>query len=83
MNKDQAKKILEVYEENEDLNFHAENYLLLAKAYDDEGAIFIAETNLRVRDSHHSSEKMRTLARSEAHNLCNHYYYSLKEYLTD
>ena len=78
-----TQKTLNEYKENEDLNLHGENYLLLAQAFDDIGAIFTAETNLRVRDSHYSSEKMRTLARYEAHNLCNHYYYSLKELLTD
>ena len=71
------------YKENEDLNLHGENYLLLAQAFDDYAAIFMAETYLRVRDSHFASAKMIDLARTEAHDFCNLYYYRLKEVLTE
>lgn len=76
------KKTYETYKENEDLNLHGENYLLLAKAFGDEAAIFMAETYLRVRDSQFTSIRMIELARTEAHNFCNLYYYKLKEMLT-
>lgn len=78
MNKETAARILSEYEENEELNLHAENLLLLAEAFEDENAAHYAKMNIGLI-------KMRGYARidcfyrQEAYELCNHYYYQLTE----
>ena len=54
------KKILEEYLENEDNNFHAENYVLLADTFGTEAEQYLAHQNLNYIEHHgHSNDEYR------------------------
>lgn len=78
MNKETAARILSEYKENEEINAHAENFLLLAEAFEDEHAAYVAKTNIQlIRQKGYADSNC--FYRREAHNLCNPYYYQLTE----
>jgi|AntRauTorcE11898_2_1112593.scaffolds.fasta_scaffold93224_1 hypothetical protein len=73
--KELATAILIKYHENEELNLHSENFLLLAQSFQDERAIDCAEKNLKYRDR--SSNVSRQYYNVMAYESCNHLYYKL------
>ena len=77
MTPQQAKATLKQYKENEDLNLHGENYLLLAEAFKDVNATRLANAYVKLINSGKSFHV--EYAQRDTHNACNHYYYQLKE----
>lgn len=74
MNKETAQKILRRYKKNEELNLHAENYLLLAEAFEDAHSADDARINLHfIQRNRYANEEYSKMA----HSSCNHYYYEL------
>lgn len=67
------QEALDLYHENEELNAHSDNYLLLAKFFQDDAAIKAAELNLCLNNDNFDIVNNR----KRAHDLCNPYYYEL------
>jgi hypothetical protein len=70
-----AHAILKQYKENEKRNLHAENYLLLAKAFKDDVAIRDANNLIYLQKRR---GYLLTGDNTKAHESCNHYFYELK-----
>jgi len=75
--KHKAIEVLADYKENEDLNLHAENYLLLAETFEDENAIQKARFAISTNTPSSTKYSKILAARNIAHAACNHYYYKL------
>ncbi len=73
-NEQETKK--KIYKENEELNCHSENYLLLAESFGTDEDIMKAKVNLEFQQKNLYADNELHKA---AHDACNVYYY---RYLT-